>query len=60
MHLLAPNLIKLTTYDETKRRAQESQIDRAKEDLKLSHDGPSQRQATYTNKPIKVISQGRH
>ena len=36
-------LIKLTHYDETKKRAHDSQIVRAKENLKLSHDGSSYR-----------------
>ena len=35
--------LKLTHYDETKKRAHDSQIVRAKEDLKLSYGGPSQR-----------------
>ena len=37
------NLIKLTHYDETKKMAHDSQIARAKENLKLSHGGPSYR-----------------
>ena len=36
-------LIKLTHHDETKKRAHDSQIVRAKEDLKLSHGGSSYR-----------------
>ena len=36
-------LIKLTHYDETKKRAHDSQIVRAKENLKLSHGGFSYR-----------------
>ena len=44
------SLIKLTHYDETKKRAHDSQVAMiAKEDLKLSHGGPSQRQASGTN-----------
>ena len=35
------NIIKLTHYDETEKRAYDSQIVRAKENLKLSHDWPS-------------------
>ena len=35
------NLIKLIHYDETKKRAHDSQIVRAKENFKLSHRGPS-------------------
>ena len=34
-------LIKLTHHDETKERAHDSQIVRAKENLKLSHGGPA-------------------
>ena len=34
-------LIKLTHHDETKKRAHDSQIVRAKENLKLSHGGHS-------------------
>ena len=51
MHLLAHagfltnatqnnNLIKLTHYDETKKRAHDSQVIRAEENLKLSYGGP--------------------
>ena len=35
--------IKLTHHDETKKRANDSQIVRAKENLKLSHGGSSHR-----------------
>ena len=49
------NLIKLTHYDETKKRAHYSHIVRAKENLKLSYGGPSQRQAPGTNQPIKAL-----
>ena len=35
------SLIKLTHYDETKKRAHDSQIVGAKENLKLSHGGSS-------------------
>ena len=34
-------LIKLTHYDKTKKKAHDSQIVRAKENLKLSHGGPA-------------------
>ena len=34
------NLIKLTHFDESKKRAHDSQIVRAKENLKFSHGGP--------------------
>ena len=53
-------LIKLTHYDETIKRAQDSQIVRAKENLKLSYGGPRQRQASGTNQRIKALRQGRH
>ena len=43
------NLIKLTHYDEPKNRAHNSQIVRAKENLKLSHGGLSHKQASCTN-----------
>ena len=49
------NLIKLTHYDETKKGAHDSQIFRAK-----TTGGPSQRQASGTNRPIKALHQGRH
>ena len=48
------NLIKLSHYDETKKRAHNSQKVRAKENSSLIHDGPSQRQALGTNQPIKA------
>ena len=38
-----------SNYDDTKKRAHDSQIVRAKENLKLSYDGPGQRQASGTN-----------
>ena len=38
-------LIKLSNCDETKKSAHDSQIIRAKENLMLSHGGPSKRQA---------------
>ena len=40
--------------------AHASQIVRAKENLKLSYGGPSQRQASYTNQRINAYRQGRH
>ena len=40
--------------------AHDSQIVRAKENLKLSYGGPSQRQTSGTNQPIKALRQGRH
>ena len=54
------NLIKLTHYDGTKKRAHDSQKVRAKEELKLSHSTPSQRQASGTNQRIKALRQCRH
>ena len=39
--------------------AYDSQIVQAKENLKLSHDGPSGRQAAGTNQRIKILRQGR-
>ena len=48
------NQIKLTHYDDTKKRANDSQIVRAKENLKLSYGGPSQRQASSTNYALKL------
>ena len=49
------NQIKFTHHDETKKRAHDSQIVRAKGNLKLSYSGPSQQQASVTNQP-KFIS----
>ena len=54
------NLIKVAYYDETKKRAHDSQIVRAKEYLKLSHYGPSQRPASDTNGAIIILRQSRH
>ena len=36
-----------------------SMIVKAKEPLKLSYSGPSQRQVSGTNKQVKVLRQGR-
>ena len=41
--IMENTLIKLTLHDETKKRAHDSQIVRAKENLKLSHGGSSYR-----------------
>ena len=49
--------IKLTHYDETKKRAHDVG---AKGNLKLSYGGPSQGQASGTNQRIKALRQGRH
>ena len=43
------NIIKLTHYDETEKRAHDSQIVRAKENLKLSHGRPSYSQSSGTS-----------
>ena len=43
MYLHEETLIKLTHYDETKKQAHDSQIVKAKENLKLSHGGSSYR-----------------
>ena len=43
MYIMENTLIKLTLHDETKKRAHDSQIVRAKENLKLSHGGSSYR-----------------
>ena len=48
------NQIKLTHCDDTKKMAHDSHIVRAKEDLKLSYGGPSQRQALGTNQLNEV------
>ena len=42
------------------KRAHDSQIVRAKENLKLSYGGPSQRQASGTNQRIKALRQSHH
>ena len=47
-------------YDETKISFHNSQIVRAKENLKLSDRGPSHSQASGTNPPIKALRQSRH
>ena len=52
--------IKLTHYDDTKKRTHDSQIVRAKENLQLSYSELSQRQAPGTNQRIKALRQGRH
>ena len=53
-------MIKLTLYDETVKRAHDSQIVKAKENLKWSHGGPSYSQASGTNPLIKALSQRCH
>ena len=54
------NLIKLTDYDETKKRAHHPKRFRAKENVKLSHGGPSNRQASGTKLPLKALRGSRH
>ena len=54
------NQIKLTHYDDTKKRAHDLQIVRVKENLKFSYGRPSQRQASSTKQRIKALRQGRH
>ena len=58
--IMENTLIKLTLHDETKKRAHDSQIVRAKENLKLSHGGSSYRLASGTNPSIKALRQSRH
>ena len=41
-------------------KEKDSQIVRAKENLKLSYGGHSQKQAWSTNQRFKALSQGRH
>ena len=40
--------------------AHDLQIGRAKENLKLSYGGPSQRQASGTNQRIQALRKGHH
>ena len=47
------NLIKLTHYDKTKKRALDLQIARSKENLKLIYGGPSQGQACVNDVQTK-------
>ena len=47
-------------YDRTKKRVYDSQVVRTKENLKLSHDGPSQRQESGANQLLKALCQRRH
>ena len=54
------DLNKLTHYDDTKKRAHHSHIVQAKENLKLSHSGASQKQVSGTNQPIKAFRQSNH
>ena len=56
--IMENTLIKLTHHDETKKRALDSQIVRAKENFKLSHGG--HRLVSGANPTIKALRQGRH
>ena len=58
--IMENTLIKLTLHNETKKRTHDSQIVRAKENLKLSHGGSSYRTASDTNPPIKALRQSHH
>ena len=49
------NLIKLTHYDETKKRAHNSQIVRAKGKFQLRHGGPSQIHALETKLYVRAV-----
>ena len=51
------NIIKLTHYDKTEKKAHDSQIVRAQENLNLSHGGPSYSQVSGTNPLIKAFRQ---
>ena len=55
MIIIVNNLIKLTHFGETEKMSHDSQIFRAKENLKLSHSGPSYSQASGTNPSIKAL-----
>ena len=53
-------LIKLTHFDEIKKKAHDSQMVRAKQNLKLSTSGSSQRQASGTHQRMQNLRQGHH
>ena len=53
-------LINSAHYDETNKRAHDSQIVRAEENLKLSHGWFSYRLTAGTNPPIKALHQNLH
>ena len=58
---LHPYLLWLqTTIWSTNNMTHDSKIVRAKENIKLSHGEPSQRQASGTNPPMQVLGRGRH
>ena len=54
------NQIKPTLYNETKKKANDSQIVRGKEDPKLSLGRLSYREASGTNPQIKALPQSRY
>ena len=58
--IMENTLIKLTLHDETKKRAHNSQMVRAKENLQLSHGGSSYTKASGTSPPIKALRQCLH
>ena len=53
-------LIKSTYHDETNKRGHDSQMVRAKENLKMSYGGSSQRQSSCTNPRTEALPQSRH
>ena len=46
-------------YDEAKKMSDDTKLVRVKENMNLSHGGPSQRQASDTNQQIKALRLGR-
>ena len=54
------NQMKLTHYGDTKKKAHDSQIVRAKENHKLRYGGSRQTQAPGTNQRITAFRQGCH
>ena len=46
--------------NETRKMVRDSQIDRVKENLKLSYGETDQRQAPDTNRQMKALRQGHH
>ena len=58
--IIEKHQIKLSHYDDTKESAHDSQIVRPKENLKLSYNGPSQRQASGTHQRVKTLRRGSH
>ena len=60
MIIIEKQFNQITHFGETEKMSHDSQIFRAKENLKLSHSGPSYSQATGTHPSIKALSQSRH